>query len=330
MTVQTPLDQVAHEINVRLDKADEIDGKARDHRLAAALLLKEARERLPRGEWGKWLVANIRRSRQDVYRCLALVKSDDPAKQRQARERQQAQVREQVQRSRAVPPNVTYVCDKPLAPEPTQATNPLDAIKGVAATLVDPLDVIKALILDLDTADFERCKAWFLAYAGAVTSPQAKTPEQRSTALAEAPAAAPEAINNGGPTKAPTVSADEIGLEDTMPPQGEGPEDNPASPPDPRGLVSPPVPEASAAPAASPLIDPEPADDDDPLIAAFKGSDEQAAIRQWVLHGRPLGHPAPVGASDFCELFDAATEDEQRAFCAWVMKLPLRAMAWAA
>lgn len=174
MTVQTPLDRLAHEINVRLEKADEIDGKARDHRIAAGLLLKEARERLPRGEWGKWLVAYIRRSRQDVYRCLALVKSDDPAEQQKARQREKAVNRGAVQQHRS---NVSYVSDKsPSSGRVLAPDNPLDAIKNLAATLADPLDVIKTLILDLDTAEFERFKAWLLAHFGApfATSPQAE------------------------------------------------------------------------------------------------------------------------------------------------------------
>jgi Protein of unknown function (DUF3102) len=229
VAVLIPLDQLAEEINVRLEKADEIDGKARDHRIAAGLLLKEARERLPRGEWGKWLVAYIRRSRQDVYRCLALVKSDNPGEQQKARQREKAVNRDAVQRHRE---NVTYVSDKPVSPGRALAPDdPLDAIKNLAATLADPLDVIKALILDLDTAEFERCKAWFFTYVGIVvaTSPQIEISKQLLTALPEAPASAPEAFNNGDQSEPPTVSADKIGIENTMPPQVEVREEHPAA-----------------------------------------------------------------------------------------------------
>jgi len=174
VTVETPLDQLAQEINVRLEKADKIEGQARDHRIAAGLLLKEARERLPRGEWGKWLVAHIRRSRQDVYRCLKLVKSDNPAEQQKALQREKAVNRGAVQQHRS---NVSYVSDKtPSSGRLLAPDNPLEAIKNLAATLADPLDVIKALTLDLANADLERFKAWLLARFGApfAGSPQAK------------------------------------------------------------------------------------------------------------------------------------------------------------
>lgn len=240
VVVQLPLDQLAQEINVRLEKADEIDGKARDHRIAAGLLLKEARERLPHGEWGKWLVAHIRRSRQDVYRCLKLVKSDNSAEQQKARQREKAVNRDAVQRHRS---NITYISDRtPSSGRVLAPDHPLDAIKNLAVTFADPLDVIKALILDLDTAEFERCKAWFLCYVGVVVAPlsQIDRPEQLPAALPEAQAAARESVDDGGQAEEPAVFPADISGENTTPAQIGVPERQPTASPDPIGAVSSP------------------------------------------------------------------------------------------
>jgi hypothetical protein len=172
------LDRLAQEINARLDKADAMEGKAIDHRIAAGLRLKQARELVPRGQWGEWLAANIKRSRQDVYRCLALAKSDDPAEQRQARERERMQVREQVRRSRAIPV-VSYVCDNPQPSAAEPALDGLDEIKRSAATVSDPVEVIKALILGLDTAGHARCKAWCITHFELSAAPPTNVPARQ-------------------------------------------------------------------------------------------------------------------------------------------------------
>jgi len=80
-----PLDQVANEINVRLDRA----AKADDHRIAAGHLLREARERIQTGKegpitWTDWVASNIQRSMRDVQRCIALVEpGGDPEERRE-------------------------------------------------------------------------------------------------------------------------------------------------------------------------------------------------------------------------------------------------------
>jgi len=102
-TLPAPLDQLAKEINKRLELADKYDTKANDHRIAAGQQLKEARARpemQERGAWGRWIAENIKRSRADVYRCLALVKSDDPTEQQAAREAEKDAARESMSRSR--------------------------------------------------------------------------------------------------------------------------------------------------------------------------------------------------------------------------------------
>lgn len=80
----TPLDQVAQEINQRFVLA----AKADDHRLAAGLLLAEARSRLavefPEMTWTAWCHANIKRSTRDIKRCLAIAKAPDPIAEREA------------------------------------------------------------------------------------------------------------------------------------------------------------------------------------------------------------------------------------------------------
>lgn len=78
-----PLPIVAKEINVRLTKAERIISQANDHRLAAALLVAEARGRIEAGEagnvtWSKWAAQNIDRSRSEVNKLLKIGQSDDP------------------------------------------------------------------------------------------------------------------------------------------------------------------------------------------------------------------------------------------------------------
>jgi hypothetical protein len=60
------LEQLAAEINARLDRPSP------DHRLAAGLLLRQAKKAVPHGDWGAWTAANIKRSRGEVIRLLAL------------------------------------------------------------------------------------------------------------------------------------------------------------------------------------------------------------------------------------------------------------------
>src|SRR4051812_11182924 len=60
------LDQLATEINARLDR------RTADHRLAAGLLLRQAKGQVPHGQWGAWTADNINRSRGEVIRLLAL------------------------------------------------------------------------------------------------------------------------------------------------------------------------------------------------------------------------------------------------------------------
>ena len=72
-TSSNPLPVVAREIVFRLDKADKLKGEINDHRIAAALLVVEAKARVDAGEagnmptgkpytWPRWRAAEPYRS----------------------------------------------------------------------------------------------------------------------------------------------------------------------------------------------------------------------------------------------------------------------------
>lgn len=93
-------DQLARSINEHLSKASEADTAANDHRIAAGKMLAHVRAHTAPGYFSRWCEQNIKRSRSDIYRCLALVASDDPAEQAKAREHEKQTAREGMQRSR--------------------------------------------------------------------------------------------------------------------------------------------------------------------------------------------------------------------------------------
>src|SRR5437764_12201760 len=104
--METTMDQetanlpaLAKEINVRFQKADQYQGKADDHRIAAGILLLQAREVVKANGlvWGAWLLENVKRSRQDVYKVMALAAAPDP---QAAREAEKAATRASVQKHR--------------------------------------------------------------------------------------------------------------------------------------------------------------------------------------------------------------------------------------
>jgi hypothetical protein len=86
-----PLDDVAAEINIRLQLA----AKADDHRIAAGKLLIEARQRVESGEagditWSDWVKQHIDRSPGDVRKVMALARAGDPLTAR-GQEKERAQ-----------------------------------------------------------------------------------------------------------------------------------------------------------------------------------------------------------------------------------------------
>lgn len=78
--VEASLDRTAHEINVRFEKAAELGVKADDHRLAAALLLEEARAKLePTGvKFKDWVAKNVKQSWETVRKLVVIGAAKDP------------------------------------------------------------------------------------------------------------------------------------------------------------------------------------------------------------------------------------------------------------
>ena len=74
------LDPLAKEINVRLEKAEKIEGKADDHRLAAALQLVKARDECRRFKvsFRKWVEANVRWQWESARKLVRVGSSSDP------------------------------------------------------------------------------------------------------------------------------------------------------------------------------------------------------------------------------------------------------------
>ena len=76
------LQPLAHEINARLEKAEQIIGKADDHRLAAALKLEQARKECAakKVNFKKWCEANVKHAYESVRKLVRIGGSEDPPK----------------------------------------------------------------------------------------------------------------------------------------------------------------------------------------------------------------------------------------------------------
>lgn len=76
------LKPVAKEINVKFKLATQLDGKADDHRLSAALLLESARRRCKEAKipFGKWCEENVDKSYDEVRKLVAVARQPEPAK----------------------------------------------------------------------------------------------------------------------------------------------------------------------------------------------------------------------------------------------------------
>lgn len=75
------LKPVAKEINVRLEKATTADNKAQDHRLAAALLLADAKQACATDaiNFKKWAEANLSQSYETIRKLVTIGTSENPA-----------------------------------------------------------------------------------------------------------------------------------------------------------------------------------------------------------------------------------------------------------
>ena len=118
-----PLETIAHEINIRLQRAAQAD----DHRISAGKLLIEARERVEAGEagditWSDWVKQHIDRSPGDVRKVMALARAGDPeaarGKEKETAKKAMALLRHERANVSAVP--------RPCAGEP--AADPLDEL----------------------------------------------------------------------------------------------------------------------------------------------------------------------------------------------------------
>lgn len=98
----TRLISLAREINVRLQKAEKMDDQATDHRLAAALRLKEAQDTCKEThvKFKDWVDENVEWSYETARKLVRIGSSDDPASALEdLRERTALQMRESRERS---------------------------------------------------------------------------------------------------------------------------------------------------------------------------------------------------------------------------------------
>lgn len=75
--VLAKLEPIAHEINVRFEKASKLDGQADDHRLAAALKLAEAKKLCETNKikFSEWAEKHVKEQAYETIRKLAAVGS---------------------------------------------------------------------------------------------------------------------------------------------------------------------------------------------------------------------------------------------------------------
>lgn len=78
--IQPELTRSAKEIDVRFEKASKLDGQADDHRLAAALLLADAKKKCEDVglNFKEWANANIHQSYENVRKLVTVGQAEDP------------------------------------------------------------------------------------------------------------------------------------------------------------------------------------------------------------------------------------------------------------
>ena len=76
------LKPLAKEINHRIKQAGELDGKADDHRLSAALQLEAARRQCKEAKinFERWCDQNIKKSYDEIRKLIAVARAPEPAK----------------------------------------------------------------------------------------------------------------------------------------------------------------------------------------------------------------------------------------------------------
>lgn len=183
---QKLLDPLAKEINVRLEKAEKMDGQANDHRLAASLRLGDAKIRCEElnVNFKKWVGSNIKWSYETARKLAAIGQAQNPAAALEdLRERTAIQMRESRKRAKA---SASQSSGKRVS-APAEGSDPRDVAAEAMAVMNDEevLHVVKKRLpaigqpskegsLDAAVFAFDALNAGdkvrLLAHAAAVTS----------------------------------------------------------------------------------------------------------------------------------------------------------------
>jgi hypothetical protein len=194
MIIATTLEDLAKEIHVRLVKSKQYDTKAddlvhdlrqkaEDQRIAAGLLLIEARKRVEAGEagdisWTKWCSQNVNRSKGDIRKIMQIAGHVEPKKalaaERAATQARMAEHRAHANDVRAVSPENTV--ELPADDETRVGKD------GVAQPSEKrSADQIKASIRLLPIEELEELKQWFREYCGGAGLAASPTEVQSKT-----------------------------------------------------------------------------------------------------------------------------------------------------
>ncbi len=149
--VLTRLADMAKAINTAFAEIDVTNAVLTDKRLTAGQMLKEARDRIAAQKpkeytFEAWCRTNINRSQSDIYACIALASSDDPAASRKA-EQANTRARQATHRARKSVTSQTPATPLPSAYAPAPPMPPpIEAITVEWASVkISPAMYIKAL-----------------------------------------------------------------------------------------------------------------------------------------------------------------------------------------
>lgn len=166
---QFDLEGSVAEINARLEKVSQYEGKANEMRISAGQILLEAKTEVLRRKadgteitWKGWVEGNIKRSYRDVNRCIKLITSGDPEgaldEERQKNKEGMAKTRE-AEKVSDVDPTAGIDGDiEEQAKKDADATFEAHKDKLTVSDIVDEVDEILA---DEPQSDFEMLKQRF-------------------------------------------------------------------------------------------------------------------------------------------------------------------------
>jgi hypothetical protein len=143
------LPELAARINAEFGEVDAALVGALNHRVLAGKMLKSVREQLrqaatrmggdgKRSSFDAWCKKNIKRSKADIYACLALVKSDDPAEQAAAVTRERTRAATGMAAARKWKQSVTLQ----TTPAPTPTAMPAIIDAEFTPVAIDPAAVV--------------------------------------------------------------------------------------------------------------------------------------------------------------------------------------------